>query len=769
MSAASKKRRKREARARRTQQEARPPASLPVLALVTFGGAAALSWETLWQIEASLALGVSAFGAAITLAVTMAGMTAGSLWMGRRVASQPGPPLRLYALLELAIGVSGLLLRPAFAALEGLDTLVYAASPGAAPLLHLAGIAAVLGVPSLAMGATIPVFERIARASGTSVSRLYGMNTAGAAAGTLVVAFVTVPALGLPGAVACSAAINLGVAALAWRLSGSRSTATDEADGVATRPAQLLSPGGVALLVATTGFATFALEVVWFRSLVAAFQSTTESFALMLAAVLVSLALGAQAAPRLRRAGVAPALLVGLAGIAVLLATPIVERVDLFAPRGLYRPDLVYGWLLAQWLGLTLLVVGPAVLLLGTALPICLDAAKDARAAARIYAVNTLGAVVGAIGGVWLLLPTLGAARSAWVVGALLVVVAAALAPMRRRVVLVACGAAALGVAIVGASSLGRERIQTSHALDEYEILAFEEGPDATVSVVETPDGRRRLLIDGFTATSENDGAHTHYMAWMGRLPMLLHPAPQRALVIAFGTGQTAAALLDEAPERLDVVEISDAVLRVSDHFTSNGGVLHAPRVDAHVMDGRAWIRRTDRRYDVVTLEPMPPYFRGVNALYAREFYERVAERLTPDGVVAQWLPFHLVTVDDARAVTRTFIESFPDSVLWIDPAGGTGILLGRRAAVDGRPLGDAWPGLRRAPRERGLTEAKIRRSVVLRGDSLAAYAASGARVTDANQRLAYGLGRGRLRGGSRGSTFEANMREVTRAWERAR
>lgn len=729
--------------------------------LVTFGGLAALSWETLWQLEAALSLGVSAFGAALTLATTMAGMTAGSLLMGRFLERRAlARPAALYGLLELAIGLLGLAMRPGFRWVEAWDTQAYAWSPAAAPWIHVLGIAGVLGLPSMAMGATIPVFERIAERYGTPVSRLYGLNTLGAAVGTLAVAFFLVPRFGVAGAVMAAAGVNGVVAAAAFAMPrGAAATAPATAAAAATTGLDLRGAG---LVVLVTGFATFALEVVWFRSLLAAFQNTSESFAIMLASVLLPLAVGANLAPWLRRVGAQPAWLLGLAAVAILLATPLVERVDLLAPHRLYRPDTLYLGLLAQWFGLSLAVVGPPMLLIGTALPLYLDAATTPTRVARLYAINTVGAVLGASLGSWLLIPSLGVARSSWLVGALVLGVAVALARRRPRlaVALGGAGLAGLAVAMVWTSSLGRDRIQTSHtSLGEYEIVAFEEGPDATVSVVEPEDGQRRLLIDGFIATTERQD-HSHYMAWMGRLPMLLHPAPRRALVIAFGTGQTAAAVLDEGPEHLDVVELSPAVLSVAGHFASNRGVLDDPRVRTTLMDGRAWVRRVDEVYDVVTLEPMPPYFAGVNSLYCREFYELVAQRLSPKGVVAQWLPFHLVTVEHAQAITRTFVASFPDALLWIDPKGGTGILLGRRTPGR-RWLGTFWPGLRRPGANRSLPPEQIRRSATLGSLALHRYGEAGRIIDDSNQLLAYSLGRGQLVAGPSDNTFEANMQEV--------
>src|SRR5262249_41996017 len=155
---------------------------------------------------------------------------------------------------------------------------------------------------------------------------------------------------------------------------------------------------------------------------------------------------------------------------------------------------------------------------------------------------------------------------------------------------------------------------------------------------------------------------------------------PKDALVICFGTGQTANAVRQEGPAHLDIVDINQAVFDLAPLFPSNQGVLDdRPRVKAITMDGRAWLRRTQRRYDLVTLEPMPPTFAGVNALYSKEFYDLVSARLRPGGTVAQWMPFHLLDRHQAAAIAATFREVFPGAILWVDPLDDTGILLGRK------------------------------------------------------------------------------------------
>ena len=185
--------------------------------LVALSGFAGLSWELVWQIEAGLALGVSARGTAITLTAVMGGMCLGAAAMGRRLrARPPRMPLRWYAVLELVVGVSGIAMLPGFRLIETVDGVLWRLVPALAPVLHLLAILLLLGPPTVAMGATLPVFGALARRAGISIAWLYAANTAGAAAGVLAASFVILPAAGISGGVALMISVDLVVALVAW-------------------------------------------------------------------------------------------------------------------------------------------------------------------------------------------------------------------------------------------------------------------------------------------------------------------------------------------------------------------------------------------------------------------------------------------------------------------------------------------------------------------------------------------------------------------------
>ena len=728
-------------------------ARMAVGGLVLTAGAAALSWEVLWQHHASLALGVSAFGTALTLAVTMGGFSAGALLSGRVLARLAIPPTRLYGLLELVIGLAGLLLAPGFSVVTRLDAGMYSLWPSLAPAVHIGSIVAVILVPAMAMGATVPILGLVARGTGQSLALLYALNTLGAAAGTLLVAFVAMPALGVSGTTLLVAAVDVCVFVACMALPVPLAAGPDAGPGANPEPQDAASRPPVRpigrgtpslwahVAVFVTGFATFGLEVAWFRSLRSSFLSTTDSFAVMLAAVLLALGLAARLASRFGRAAAdgpgggttpwpaeyGPARTLAASGVVVVAFTPVIERFDLMAGFSI-GPRVLTLFAMSFW------ATAPAVLLLGVTLPALLDRARTPTVWGRLYALNTAGGIAGAIVTAWMLLPAVGFARAAWALGA--IAAATGLAGIVGRLRWI--GAAALvGVLVLSASlesSVGRSRIQGRVAAREYRVHRFSEGADATVSVIEYRNGNRALVIDGFQAASEM--RLNHYMDWMGRLPMLVHPAPRNALVICFGTGQTANGVRREGASSVQVAEINAAVLEMAPFFPTNEGVLDDPAVSVVVMDGRAWLRRTERTYDVITLEPMPPNFAGVNALYSREFYALVEARLNEGGVVAQWVPFHLITPATSRAIAQTFRRAFPDAFLWLDPVTPTGILIGTRGGAGGAP---SFPGLARPAIGRDLSDEAVREGVLLPPAQLARYVDGAPVITDDNQFLAYG------------------------------
>lgn len=717
---------------------------------VFVGGWAGLTWEVIWLHHASLTIGVTAQATAVVLISVMLGMAAGSILGSRFVErGDTSQPLRLYGLLELFIGICGITVAAGFGYLQALDSLVYARFPGAAIFTNGLGCIVLLGLPAIAMGATIPCFARISTSYGIRISRLYAANVAGATSGILLTSFTVIPALGIKTATALTSCLNILLALTLIALAANSAATRQHVPGASAHP---IGTGGgersftlACIIVACTGFATFALEIAWFRSIRAAFQATSESFALMLGSVLLSLFVGALVSPLIKRhrPGWLPYLLIA-AGFLVLVGTPLVERIDVFLWTG--NEWASYDHYNLMRFAYVLVILGVPMTLIGISLPWLLDSHHHRHATAVLYAINTVGAVVGSLFAAWLLLPSVGFIRTAWIAGAVLFVPVLFMA--RGRLVALAASCLVVGIAVSHHfdSGIGKVRVQAPLINIEYQVVDSSEGPDSTVTVIEGSDGMRGLLIDGFMASSTHGDAPASanpasYMESMGELPMIFHPQPRQALVICFGTGQTANSVRAQNPLQLDVVDISPDVFQMAHHFDKNRQVLADPRVQHFVMDGRLWLRRATKTYDVITLEPMPPTFAGTNNLYSSEFYELARRHLNDQGIMAQWLPFHLVSPRETEAIVATFAAVFPDNRLWLDATSGTGVLLGRKNADEQERK--PWKPWSRTLRVGGRDfDFEQFRAAFMPEYVMAHFARSPLRITDDNQLLSYGYGR---------------------------
>jgi spermidine synthase len=178
-------------------------------------------------------------------------------------------------------------------------------------------------------------------------------------------------------------------------------------------------------------------------------------------------------------------------------------------------------------------------------------------------------------------------------------------------------------------------------------------------------DGPARLWTSGHPMASTTLHAQ-RYMRVMAHLPLLLQDAPERALVICFGVGNTAHAVsLHPSITHLDIADLSSDVLEHAAWFDhANDGVLEDPRVRVFVDDGRRVLAGGDAPWDLVVLEPPPIGFAGVSALYSRELYTQARARLSPTGCLSQWAPLYQVPVEAQMSLVRSFSDVFPDGVV---------------------------------------------------------------------------------------------------------
>src|SRR5262245_6429557 len=671
----------------------RIPIAVPI-ACFFLSGATSLVYQVVWLRMLVLIFGHTVQAVTTVLAAFMAGLALGSFLLGRR-AGHVGNPLRAYGWLEIGIGVYAalmpLLLWVVPSLYVGLRTRLDAPTFGAVQFLWMS---ALLLIPTALMGGTLPVLSQALTRSETGAARLvgalYAVNTLGAALGTALAGYMLLPALGNRATLGMTAAINVAVGLLAlwygrgplWSQSAPSLTPKPDRASIRAETAPDAWDWGARLTLAAIGVSgavSMVYEVAWTRALVLVIGSSTYAFTAMLIAFLVGIAGGSALYVWLRGTGrvASPAVFaaiqvgIGLAVTASVLLFQEMPALFLIALSWSTSPPFVQ---LTQ-LGISVAALLPSTLLIGATFPCALDVAARVRGpvgerVGHVYAVNTLGAIVGAILAGFVLLPALGAHTSIKVgivtnllIAALLLASAVRLAPAiwwgaAAATLALAAGVSLIphwdprvmssGPAIYGTGSLrwtGREAF--ARAVGRSNLLYYRDGLVSTVSVHRNGE-TLFLRVNG--KTDAGTGGDMQTQALLGHLPMLIHPTPERVLVIGLGSGITAGAVARHPVAHLDIVEIEPAMRAAARLFTGvNGNVLENPRARTVITDGRNHLLTEPDRYDVIISEPSNPWISGLASLFSVEFFHLARSRLRPDGLMTQWVQAYDLHPDDLR------------------------------------------------------------------------------------------------------------------------
>jgi spermidine synthase len=636
-------------------------------------GFSALVYQIVWLRMLALVFGVTVYAASAVLTSFMGGLALGS-WLGGRAAERVRQPLVVFAWVEMGIGVSALAVPAALSLAQGIYAAVHAQAPDALPLLTLvrlicAGV--VLLVPTTLMGASLPLVARYVSLLGGAVASrvglLYAANTTGGIAGTLIAGFVLIGGIGVMAttrlAVAVNIAVGLAALGLARAVRAEQGAPSDPAPVERRRRATTSLQRAVLAVLGLAGFAGLALEVVWFRILVLFIPATTYAFTTMLATVLLGIAIGsAVAAWRL------PRLADPVRALArVQVATGILAIVSMTALVISYR----LGWRTSGMVQACMVSMLPATVLMGATFPLALAiwlrgrAGDVGRRVGVLYAVNVCGAVVGALAGGFLLLPLAGSRASLLLLAAVYCVAGCFLLAMAgsggaaRR--MAAAAAALWAMAAVTLPDIYGAVLERRYGGGER-LMFRAEGVQTTATVHFQPNGQRVLYLDGLHQANDSE-AMVRVHAEIGHLPMVLHPAPGRALVIGLGGGVTPGAVAAHTTT-VDVVELASSVVAAARFFSHvNGNLLERPHVRLRVDDGRNYLLMTPRRYDVVTADIIQPVHAGAGNLYSREYFTLARRVLSDGGLMMQWIGHR--EEEHYKLIMRTFLDVFPHATLW--------------------------------------------------------------------------------------------------------
>lgn len=697
--------------------------------LILLSGATGLICEVVWTRWLTGVLGSASAATAIVLAIFMGGLGAGS-WLSARLADLVRRPVRLYAFAELGVAALVLLpfwetrwIAPLFATVDsrwGPNSLTLDCVRVAVAILAI-------GPPTMLMGASLPLVVKAMVNCGGAIGRgtatAYAANSLGGVVGTLLAGFLLIESFGLQGTalIAVVLAVTVGLWGLwldrltscgmnsavakvgncrgtqgggkasdthtnghrkSYRLETPKTTTKVVGTGTLTVP----QTGAFWLLVAAalSGFCAMGYETIWSRILSTLTLNTTYAFSLMLAVLLCGLSLGSWLIRgRLDRARdpvawfVTLQILLALYAVSSLLWSPaIVDMANQLVPSG----EAAF---FAPWFSRPLVMAAGLLLipsmLMGASLPIACKMYATAtggigRPVGRVYSANTFGSVAGAVAVGLFLIPSLGTWWATVVCAVLGAVTAVGLScfftAADRRVVYTA-GASAAAIVVAAVGLLHADAFVNREGLGPHDEVVFRsEDEYGLVEVVEDQRlGTRWMLTNRLHWEGSTLPRAVAEQRKQGLLPLLLHGSPRRVLEIGVGTGIKLSALDVPAVEEAVAVEISPGVIEASRLFAdyNHGVTSNHSKVEIVCADGRNYVALTPRKFDVIVNGLLTPYRAGVSRLYTVEHFYNCRAKLADDGMFVVWVAIRQIAPDDLRVLTRTLLEVFPHTTMWLD------------------------------------------------------------------------------------------------------
>ena len=672
-----------------------------LMAAFLFSGMAGLIYESIWTHYLKLYLGHASYAQVLVLAGFLSGLALGA-WWAARLSFSGRNLLRLYAIVEITIGLLGLVFHGSFIAFEqwSFDVVI----PQLGSPLSIFGfkwtMALLLVAPqSILLGMTFPlmvagVLRVFTRHGGRTIASFYFINSLGASLGVWLSGFYLIGNAGLPGTVLFAAILNLLVGVVVLVLARITSDEEDLQSTAANEP-EIVTPWsdavpGRLLLVCAfgTGLASFIYEITWIRMLNLVLGTTTHAFELMLGTFIMGLALGSllirryldRFADPVRVLGIVQLVMALAAGATIALYNELFTWME-FLTLGLAETPAGYVMFNLSSLLICVAVMLPATICAGMTLPLITHILRSSQggeaAVGRVYATNTLGSIVGVALVATVLIPLLGLKWALFcgvvvdLALGLLLLSRTGIAQLRQPVI---AGMVAV-ILLIGLlvefnpnrlmSGVYFRNLQASGARGE--LLFYRDGPTASVAVKKFPDGQYTILTNGkpdagLRLYDEKPSFDESTMALIAAIPLAVAPAIRDVAVVGFGSGITTQTLLQsQRVERVDTIEIEREMIAGARSFYSRvARVYEDPRSHIHIEDAKTFFSTVGRRYDAILSEPSNPWVSGVAGLFSQEYYRSLQRYLKPGGLLAQWI--HTYEFNDVLLVSilKALGNSFP-------------------------------------------------------------------------------------------------------------
>ena len=462
--------------------------------------------------------------------------------------------------------------------------------------------------------------------------------------------------------------------------------------------------------IGVSGFCALGYEVLWTRILTLSIGANVYAFTIILVAFLAGIALGSEAYglalmtfPRATHGTRGAIAWFGLTqvviGVAALLVTFYLRHIPAHAVA---LQNLLFGAGLPSfrarvWSNFLLAFVYMVVpaFFMGAAFPMAGEVVARhrkavGRAVGEVLSYNTVGAILGAAISGFVMIRSVGIERSLQVLTVMNVGLGLLVLASLRKARWLPAGVGAATLAVIAFLTVNHDAARMwdtryfavfrsnqpeafstpamiREAVENTDVLYYAEGVESIVSVIKITGGEQSFVTNGRVEASTDLQAQQVQFT-LGHLPMLLNQSPKDVLVVGLGSGMTAGATaVHPGVHEVTLVEIEPQVLGVARTFEAyNHRVLENPKVRVILNDGRNFLMTTNRTFDVITADPIHPWFRGAGYLYTSEYFALAAAHLRPGGVVAQWLPLYELTPHDVQSIVKTFQQHFTHTLLWL-------------------------------------------------------------------------------------------------------
>jgi len=688
-------------------------------------GITSLTYQIIWVRKLSLIFGSTTYATGVIISAFMAGLAIGSYFLGKKFDNHRSPVL-IYGLLELIIAIYALVSLKLFAASDNIYAFFYrnySSNFLAITILRIIISFALLLIPTILMGGTLPVLSKYiikhTKQIGEKLGILYSINTAGACIGSFASTFILIGWLGVSNTLYLSVFINLLVAIAAIILNQKiynaeksnilqKEYVSDEIKTTNIENQKLNSTTTNSrlflLLFFLSGFAAMAAEVLWIRIFTPFTGTSIYSYTFILLIFLIGISIGSYLYKTKSNKISDSAKTLIIIELFIALLTLLILKLPgwldnlaywLLSNKHLTNAILINVLILALLFTYLLIITICYGFIFPLFSKIIINKTNNITFdIGRVYAVNTFGNIFGSFICSFFMIQFLGVAYSLIFIALISFIISILLVCKNikninlTQISMILLFSIFLFIYFPSYSdykqnffSIFPGKLKNIYPWNS-EIYYYKEDIDATIAAYNIPNRNRKGLLvngDGMTVLTKDTKLLAHLPIW------LTNGASKNFLNICFGMGTTFNSTFPYKNMNIETVEIIRSVYNTFKYFhPENQNYLTANNVKTIYGDGANYIKLTNKKYDVITLDPAPPiYAFGTVNLYSLEFYKNCNAALTDNGIMCQWLTSGGQTLKTFKMLIKTFVEVWPNTIILNSPNRIGVILLGSKKAIN--------------------------------------------------------------------------------------